>query len=350
MPVAEPDIASCAYPRRHPCRACFSWWPVVICPCTASRARRARQANQPVCPDIIGPGIHDNESGCDARMVNRDGTFPALRPVMKISARERRPRPKIAVRDSCLRHLRVHRAKRGTGTRIMAAACLVFLSGGALRAADDLIATPVARQLNEKYVDEVPVSGQVLAGVGLGWSGDLVAADRLSIFIPGSHSGDRVCVQVISRDGRYWSKNTFILPEVRRAAYVALQYPSMHLDALRDIPAGDLAMLAFAGDCENTTGNELFVADWLPSPVAAPDHLQVFVNSGRADSYIITRDPDGKRNRAPCRRILDDRRTGYDTVCDLRPLPLMSTLQFEILRHHYEGTPRTERFRIRLKP
>lgn len=275
---------------------------------------------------------------------------PARKPAMRFPSRECRLRRGIVAWAARLRNLLARGGCRCAIGRIVTASILVFLNSPALQAADQLIATPVTMQLNEKYVDEVPVTAQVLAGVGLARSGNPAAAGRFSIYIPLSHSGDRVCVQVRSRDNRYWSENVFILPEVRRAAYVVLQYPSKHLSELREIPAGDLAILASAGECDSTATDELFVADWLPSPVAAPENLQVFINSGRADTYIITRDPDGKRNRAPCRHILEDRRSSYDTICDLRPLPFTGTMPFEILRHHDTSTLRSERFRIRLKP
>ena len=62
------------------------------------------------------------------------------------------------------------------------------------------------KPFRESYHNEAPVSGRVIAGVLLQVSG----SPGLALLPPASAAGKSACVQVMSRDGRYASKNNHI--------------------------------------------------------------------------------------------------------------------------------------------
>lgn len=199
--------------------------------------------------------------------------------------------------------------------------------------------TPVAqlkhRPFNERFQDEAPVSGRVVAGALI--SG-IPAANGMNLLPPVSAAGSSVCVQVMSRDGRYWSENTFELPERIDTAAVDLEYPSRHGDYLNGLDFGELAILGTAGECATADKHTLFLASTKATGGEAPG-IDVLVNSGRADTYIgVSSHPEQRRPRR-CRRIEQGRRTGFDTIChiDVKTLtPAPERLEVRILRRRYE--------------
>lgn len=229
----------------------------------------------------------------------------------------------------------------------------LLLSGllwlGQIRA-EEVIATLKSSDFHETFVDEVPVSGQVVVGIGIARAEDSVHSDQLAVFLPKGGPGEGICVQAISRDGRYWSKNAFDLPELAAASFVTLDYPTRYLAEISALSPDDFAVLASAGDCQRVTNEELFIADWMPLDNSNPGQVKVFINSGRSDSFISALTLEGKRfQRSRCRRLLEGRRTGYDTICelDLASLPPQK-IRIEILRRKYDRTLPPVGFNLRL--
>ncbi|HKL25336.1 MAG TPA: hypothetical protein VJ910_03835 [Desulfuromonadales bacterium] len=190
------------------------------------------------------------------------------------------------------------------------------------------------RPFQESFQDEAPVSGRVVAGVLLTGS----AADQaLSLAPPRTAAGSSICIQVLSRDGRYWAENTFELPGTMGTGPVRLEYPSQHRSFLQQLGFGELAILGTAGECGASTGTNLYLAGTMPEPGKAS--ASVFVNSGRADTYIAIKNLPDSRRPTRCRTIEEGRRTGFDTICPINlevngPLP--ENLEVRILRRRYE--------------
>ena len=96
----------------------------------------------------------------------------------------------------------------------------------AAASAQEPVATLVApvKDFDEVFQEEVPVSGRVVAGIGATGS---AALDALAVLPPaaGSNSG-LVCIEVVSRDGQYHSRNTYRLPTPIQDWPIRLQYPS----------------------------------------------------------------------------------------------------------------------------
>jgi hypothetical protein len=218
--------------------------------------------------------------------------------------------------------------------------------------AEEAIATLKSAELHETFVDEVPVSGQVVVGIGLAPEHEAGHRDQLAVFLPEDAAADEnICVQAISRDGRYWSKNVFVLPDLSSAAYVTLDYPTKHLAEITALDPDDFAVLASAGECRRVLDGEMFIADWRPMDDAKPDRVKVFVNSSRSDTFISARTQDGKRfQRSRCRRLQAGRRTGYDTICELNlSASPGGDIRIEILRRKYDRSLPPVGFNLKLE-
>jgi hypothetical protein len=74
--------------------------------------------------------------------------------------------------------------------------------------------------------------------------------------------------------------------------------------------------------------------------------VNIFVNSGRSDTYLSVKNDAGMRRPSRCQAIQEGRRTGYDTICRIQLNKLAAaadTLEIKIVRRRYERMlPATE--------
>ena len=209
----------------------------------------------------------------------------------------------------------------------------------------------VKGEFEERFHEEAPVSGRVVAGVLVRGSG----RPGLALLPPSLAAGQSACVQVMSRDGRYASRNTFLIPSAASAPTVPLDYPSAHEDFLWTLDSDDLAVLAMPGDCDENDTSGLYVATSRArdEPLHSADAITIFVNSGRSETYVaVNNDPKGKRPRR-CAEIEEGRRTGFDTVCGIDLSELESVperLEIRILRRQYERMLPPTEFDLFLPP
>lgn len=210
---------------------------------------------------------------------------------------------------------------------------------------------PVAQLKNhpfeEKYHDQAPVSGRVIAGVTLtGYASSAL----LSLMPPVSAAGSSICVQVMTRNGRYWSKNTFQLPGSIGTTAVTLEYPSEHQKFLIQQQPDDLAVLGTARECSDTDTGTVYLSSTGNEKDAEPV-VSVFVNSGRSDTYLSVKNDANKRSPARCQMIQEGRRTGYDTICRIKLNELAASpenLEIKIVRRRYERMLPATEFMLKL--
>lgn len=200
-------------------------------------------------------------------------------------------------------------------------------------------ATFEGKELQEVYKEDVPVSGHVIAGLCL--SG--IPLSNILAVLPKStkQSGKKICVQVMSRDGRYWAENTFLLPELNETdRLVALDYESDYTDLLEDSNIIDLAVLSFAGSCDSKMERE-YILTTRDKLSTEKDTLFIYVNSGRTDVFVDITNPDNSERPQPCESITEGRRTAYDTICRLKLEPNYrekNQLQLKLYRRKFGRT------------
>jgi hypothetical protein len=215
----------------------------------------------------------------------------------------------------------------------------VLYTGAAAQAPAAAQAVPV-EGFEEDFQEEVPVSGRVVAGIVVTGS---AALEALAVLPPataaaGDANGNLVCIEVVSRDGQYHSRNTYQLPSPVETWPVPLQYPGEYSAFLDSLGAGDLAVLGSPGDCKGADRATFYVSG-SGAANARPASISIFVNAGRTDTYVAEL-VDGARRGRPqrCAPIDAERRTGFDTLCEVTIADDrgVDSLTLQILRRRYE--------------
>jgi hypothetical protein len=189
--------------------------------------------------------------------------------------------------------------------------------------------------LNEALADEVPVSGRVVVGVELEGLRDVV---DFSILASPRFGGQSFCLRMLSREGRYWSENTFQFPKNSPSGPIGLEYESKYQEYLSGLAATDLGLMAFAGGCASKGEGEVFPMMRKSAELKEP-RLVVYVNSGRTDTFASVQAGGATTSPEPCTKLRKGRRTGFDTVCTLN-LPQVDTddehVDVRLFRRKYE--------------
>ena len=205
--------------------------------------------------------------------------------------------------------------------------CLRGVCGAAALAAavvGPASATPPRASLNgsfhEAVQEEVAVSGSVVVGVAAAsaLSGEAALA---GLIVPAS--ADAVCLTLLSRDGVYYSRNSY---DVRAGAggMVVLPYDDFtrERERIRRYPEGDLAVRAMPGSCDDAPAVYL-----VPTSAHPAGTVDVLVNAfGANDVYF--RGPDGVET--DCEEFTEGRRTSYDYRCSI-PLGLLGPGRREVV-------------------
>lgn len=192
----------------------------------------------------------------------------------------------------------------------------------------------------ETAQNDVSVSGSVIVGITStnARGGETVQSLQLT-HIP-SPKDDLVCLSMISRDGVYYSRNTFRLPKNSEGSTVQIPYKTAQLSRLGGYGRQDLAILASAGKCEERSTNGYFVLD---APAAKPpESIRVFINSFGATDVFYRMGGSGQPSQ--CSQIAEGRRTSFDYWCDI-PWPQSGAeqLSLKIQRERYgRGMPAVE--------
>lgn len=222
---------------------------------------------------------------------------------------------------------------------------------------------PDPNALREVLSDEVPVSGRVVAGVTLhGFPGGLPnelpnespASDSpATLFLYAAQEDTRgeICLQVMSRDGRYWSENAFRSQPVGVGGQIAVRYETSYTTELQAFGSDDVAILSYPWPCGNRE-SDLYLpgAFGAAGQDAAEPTLKIYVNSARADTFLRIARGD-RRDTIKCHRFDKGRRTGYDTLCSA---PVLATdfeqgvVDVKIYRRKYERSLAPESLRVRL--
>lgn len=192
--------------------------------------------------------------------------------------------------------------------QLQACAVLAVLPGVAMPA-PPLEAELVGAFFETEQVD-VAVSGSVVVGVTSTAVQGGKSVDNLLLL---HAAGDpQVCLTMLSRDGVYYSRNTFRLPDAGAGQAVRLPYRSSLRDRLGNYDAADLAMRASTGSCEHST-NMYYVLGSASGQTQGA--IRVFVNSFGATDVFYRSEARGLEGT--CTPITEGRRTSFDYWCDI---------------------------------
>ena len=200
----------------------------------------------------------------------------------------------------------------------------------------------VQESFNEKYNSNVPVSGRVIAGIMFRSAID--HHNELSIFLAPTES-DLICFKVQSKDGTYYSSNEYKIPKSGISGSISPEYPTKYNKLLNEFDETELALLAFSGSCDSKQIDTILISARTQTDIQ--DDVVILVSSGRSDVFLITEQESGKKNTTKCKRIIEGKRTAYDTQCVIEVNSLLEgTNELSIIRRKPTGNMPSVKFNV----
>lgn len=206
--------------------------------------------------------------------------------------------------------------------------------------AQELVAKTTSNRFIESFDAASPVSGIPLAGLIIGKDEGRVDINHVNIVAP--LVADRItCIIARTRDGRYYSENSYHVPVATQNIKIAKLDPATkrYKKKLAGYQANNYALvgrLVIGNNCE--TAAELY----LPR-VADPKSSKLFlyINSGSGSSHVTATllSNGGEEEKAKrmenrtfhCQMLADDANIAFDTECVLDIIPFMGkTSEIEV--------------------
>tara|TARA_R110001599_G_scaffold127379_8_gene300750 strand:- start:14471 stop:15166 length:696 start_codon:yes stop_codon:yes gene_type:complete len=212
--------------------------------------------------------------------------------------------------------------------KFLATLLIMLVSMGAASASEAQLKHPNFR---ESIQAEVAVSGSVLVGAV---SSDIQSGSDIGLIkIPPFEGQPReVCLSVLTRDGVYIARNTYVLPDYDAQTPVSLPYKhSKSHKLLSGYRQDQVAIIVIEGDCEEP-GQRIIL------PAKAPTRnssVLLMVNGlGATDVFVRVATSDDER---PCKQLTDDKSVVFDFFCeiDLRDSGQGAELELVIARERF---------------
>lgn len=165
----------------------------------------------------------------------------------------------------------------------------------------------------EKWLDNVPVSGNLQVGIMAGVDDKAVDVEVFTVFLPAT-THKLLCVEVSSQDGRYEAKLEYELQNIKPGP-ISLRLPTAYKERLStNYKAVELAILTRLNERCGDTASELFVVSgWNDKSLA--DTVSIFVNS-RFPTFIIGSENGKLKHEAECKDLRGDI-TAYNLRCEI---------------------------------
>ena len=183
----------------------------------------------------------------------------------------------------------------------------------------------------EKYSEEVPVSGNVIAGVML-YDNDKKNENEFDprVFVSHQTEGFDICLSVVSKDGMYSSHNTFTIPKIDSSTYITADYSkTKHKRYLDSAVSDNIAIKARIGSCDGDRNKPFLITSSTPEHINSKS-LNLYIDSlGATDVMVAARSSDRKIIKGQCEAIHGERKTGYDHICNF-DLSTFSPKEFDV--------------------
>jgi hypothetical protein len=174
-------------------------------------------------------------------------------------------------------------------------------------------------ELKEDFKPEVSVSGDVVVGILREPTLSLSPNIRLQMVTLGLPQSTQqfACVEVLSRDGRYTAEATYQLEAPEPAEWITLPYPTQYRDLLVQTELDQVAVIAYAGRCEEQKGDGVFIAAWRSDANDMGPYLKVLVNSRASDRVwiVLAEDKGNSARQFNCEKVKEGPRIAFDYVC-----------------------------------
>lgn len=208
----------------------------------------------------------------------------------------------------------------------------LFSLGGTSSAHSDslLVAELDEEKFFESVQEDVSVSGTVLVGIAAAGaqSGPATLAGLVL-----QTTARKICLTTQSRDGVYYSRNTYRVPvETDALSLIQLPYEETEeRDLVLSYEQGDLAVQATPGSCDQ--GSRTYL---IATRGQAFDSVDLMVN-GFGATAVFYRTPDG--TDASCTQFMAGRRTSYDYQCSIPRSQLDQGRQVILIERERYGRP-----------
>lgn len=137
---------------------------------------------------------------------------------------------------------------------------------------------------------------------------------QITARVPAGWGGKPICASVVSSDGRYEARGSYIVPEGWQGGELELAFPTRFGAELREFEADDMGVMVSDRGCDAPLAEPVLVpAAWNASGFSGSARL--LVNSFRAEeTYLIVAEHNLDITCAP---LANTRRTAFDTECEL---------------------------------
>lgn len=187
-------------------------------------------------------------------------------------------------------------------------------------------------RFEESLNPEVKVSGATRAGVLIDALTKPETLQSLIVHVPTQTTSTRVCVDLVTRDGRYQAAMEVSLPS-EHGPMIEIVYPTRFQEQLLESEEPYLAALATLKDDCADEADAYAAAAWKRS--AAFESVHVLINAGHSDARIAIPASDGSVRRFPCRAIESDPTIAFDRLCEIEPSADLKPLEARIERDDF---------------
>lgn len=186
-------------------------------------------------------------------------------------------------------------------------------------------------QFKESYLEKVTVSGGIRAGFMHQSALEHIDLNALYIYLQHDvrEQDAMLCVNMVSRDGRYAASWQYALGE-QPAGSILVNMPSKYQTQIAGYAPDALVVLAAVTQKDCLSSEIKYVpSSWGAN--AANDYV-LYVNSGNTDTEIGV---PGATGRIPCSKITADSTIAYDTQCLLKKDVVNEPKSVFILRNNF---------------
>ena len=146
----------------------------------------------------------------------------------------------------------------------------------------------------------------------------------------------QLCLALVTRDGRYQGRMEFSLPP-DADDFIELTYPTQFRQQLLEANEPYLAVLAgLSADCD---ADETV---YIPTAWKRPDALseiQLIINAGNLDAYVVVPVFDGGARRFECERVATSPTIAFNRICTIELAEDLNLMGTEIRRDDFFGNP-----------
>lgn len=168
--------------------------------------------------------------------------------------------------------------------------------------------------LAESFRDEVPVSGEAIAGVMLETPAQYMDADGLFAYLP--EMKGVVCARITSYEGRYTASIKYSVSTASQGWY-QLPTSSKHRSALTNYEAGQLVARIYYPAEENCLNAATYYWSRWGEGADKPGEFKLYLNSGRYPTFL--RIEGEERQIINCKPIKETRNIAFDSTCLISP-------------------------------